>query len=686
MDNPTPPTTADPAVSPKPPTDLSEVLGALAERLGASAPVLPPPSDAHWTEQISNALRSIGFKGRIFEAHTKEGAALAIRELPVLTRADDGSFWLLDDRFAGYVRARRLTVLFEARWMRQRALEERIGAGTRHFLLPEPQLPASPLTEAGRVLSPVSRLLRLAAQERSDLALIALFTMTSGALSLASPIAIQILINWLAFGGLVQPVLWLGAALLCCLALAALLSLLGRITVEILERRLFVRIAADLAARLPRAKLAALDGVNREDLANRFFDVLTLQKAAGTLLVDGLGAALQVVASIVLLGAYHPWLLLFDLILVAGMLMVLVPLGRGALTSAIYESKSKYRVAGFVEEMVRRPAIFRLGGLSLADERSEDLVGHWLEDRDKHFRVHLRQMIGVQVLQVSAGTALLVLCGSLVLNGELTLGQLVAAEFIVAAALQGLVKFTDKLDTLYDLAAGVDKLGALMDLPLEQSEGVIERPAGGGARVEATGVAAQGLPPQTLLLSPSSRTAILGKLGQGRSALGEILAGIRPPSRGELIFDGSPADRYASEALFRDTMLLRPDQILLSSIRDNLALGLPLRDELLWEALAKTSLDAAVSALPDRLDQALGAQAHPLSPVQARRLLVARALLHRPRLLVVDGLLDDLTPEDRASMTPALLDADKPWTLLLVTGEPETAALCERTHTLGAAQ
>ena len=115
-------------------------------------------------------------------------------------------------------------------------------------------------------------------------------------------------------------------------------------------------------------------------------------------------------------------------------LVGLALLGKGGEQTAIYESKAKYRVAGWIEEIAQDPVLLQLAGAELAERRADELLHGYLQARSDHFRVFLRQFAGMQGIQVFLSVGLLFVCGWLVLEGELTLGQLVAAEFVVASS------------------------------------------------------------------------------------------------------------------------------------------------------------------------------------------------------------------------------------------------------------
>ncbi len=630
---------------------------------------------ASWAVQVDDVLAAAGLRVRWMVAPLEDAARLARPDLPVIGRSPSGTVWVLDGRGLGYTHGIPIADPRGPRWMGRKALVARIGNEARTWGLVEPILPAAPLACPDGSKTPVQRLWSLMWVERSDVAVVMLYGAVAGLLSLATPLAVQVLIDWLAFGALLQPVIILGVALFVVLLLAAALQLLQRISVESIERRVFVRTVTDLSTRLSRVRIEALDGLSGPELANRFFDVLTVQKAAGTLLLDGFTALLQVGVAVLLLGLYHPYLLVFDLFLIAGMLFVLVMLGRGAQETAIQESKKKYAVAAWIEEVARHPMVLRQDASRLAETRADDLSRAWLTKRRGHFRVFMRQYAGVQVLQVLMSTVLLVASGALVLEGELTIGQLVAAEFIVTTALLGFAKFADKLDTFYDLLAGVDKLGNLLDLPPERSTGLGIHGSGAAVQVELQRATFEyssggGLPPVDLVLPAGSRTMVYGAPGSGKSTLAAVVVGLRPPRAGVVRHDGVDIAQLRPEARYRGVMKLAQPDSLAGSIFDNITLGRPgLSLSTAWDALDRVGLRRRVEALPDGIQTLLDSDGSPLSDAERRTLLVSRAIVRAPRLLVLDGLLDGLPPTTKHRLTKLVADPHAPWTLLVTTSE-----------------
>jgi len=546
--------------------------------------------------------------------------------------------------------------------------------------------------------TPVQRLLRLLHLEASDLWVSSVYAIALGILSLATPIAVQALVNQVAFGQLLQPLLVLMVVLLVFLGLSGLLRTLQTATVELLQQRLLVRAGLALAHRLPLVPAPVLRQQGA-DLASRFLEIAAVQKAAAGLLLDGLAIALQMVIGMAVLSFYHPLLLAFDIVLLGGVALILLGLGSGAVDTSIAESHAKYAVVDWLAALCRHPLAFKFaGGPAVASARADALLSEYVHARRSHFRVLLRQIVGSLTLQALASVALLGTGGALVIAGQLTLGQLIAAELIVSSVLAGIAKFGKHLETYYDLLAAVDKLGHLSDLPVERSDGEEVPVQADGMRLQLRAVAA-GYPGGEILLSDMDvqlpagvRAAIVGAPQSGKSLLCELLTGLVPPHDGALEYDGYDVRDLRLPELRAQIALVCDEEPslfagtvaeVLSGTREPLpghGPRAPGRSEL-RAALLAVGLWPARRTLKDGLDTVLSDGAPSLSRNERWRLQVARVLVQRPRLVVIDKM----TPRgDRAEdATAALLGPELPFTVVLCTAPNDPLlARCEQVYVI----
>lgn len=522
---------------------------------------------------------------------------------------------------------------------------------------------------------PLKRLIQLLRPEKHDIVVILLFAVGVGLLSLAVPVTVQALVNFVSFAGLLQPLVILGLLLMACLSLAAAIRALKTFMVEMLQRRLFVRVVTDLGYRLPRVKAEAFDRENGPELVNRFFDVLTVQKVGATLLLDTVSVVLQTAIGLLILAFYHPILLAFDLVLLGGILFVLFALGRGAVRTAIVESRAKYAVAGSLEEIARNPMTFKLGGgPDYARQRADALAVHYVESRRHHFRVVFRQVVGSLTLQVVAATALLTIGGWLVGQNQLTLGQLVAAELIVSLVLASFTKLGRKLESFYDLLAAVDKLGHLLDLPLERQHGEdrVLPPGGAALVVKDVGYRYENgrnaLGNFSITLRPGEKVCLVGGNGSGKSTLADLLCGVRSPTTGSIELDGVDLRELSLDSVRRHVAVVTGIEIIEGTVEDNVRMNrADVSPSDVRQVIQLIGLSEEIRGLPQGMQTRLSATGGPLSYGQARRLMLARAIVGKPRLLVLDDVLDDLDPKARAATLDALFAENQPWTLIVMT-------------------
>lgn len=533
-------------------------------------------------------------------------------------------------------------------------------------------------------LSPSRLLLSFLGSEKKEIAVILVYGLGVGILSLAIPIGVQTLVGTVNFGSFSQPVLFLVLAVFLGLAGAAFLRATQVIIVEQFQKRFFAQVALELAYRIPRLHLDGKMKSRFPELVNRFFDVLTVQKSGATLLLDGFALALQILLGLILLAFYHWFLLAFALVLVGVIGIILFVLGRGAVSTSVEESVQKYRVAAWLEDLAARPFAFRSkAGRAMALTRANEVVGNYLKARQSHFSILLRQVLGSLALQAVASSVLLGIGAYLVVNSQLTLGQLVAAEIVVTTALGSLAKFQKHLEAFYDLIAALDKLEVLFQLPLEQWQGEEMEPKKSALSIEVKDLSFSFESGATLFeglsfkINPGERLALLGSNSSGKSTLVDLLYGIKNTKRGAILIDGIDLRDLSKESLREQIALVRGAEVLPDTVLENVKMGRDLKNDEVRETLKALGLLDEISKLPEGIQTVLAGDGRPFSMAQVYRLILARAIAGRPRFLLLDETLDDLDDSSRETALNLILNKAAPWTLVLATHDKSLASRCE---------
>lgn len=513
---------------------------------------------------------------------------------------------------------------------------------------------------------------RLLKKEAGALWVVVLYAVFVGLLALATPVAVQALVNQVTFGQLRQPLLLLTVLLFLVLLFSGGLRLFQMAAVELLQQRLFVRLGVEWMQRLLRMVPDVWAKAPGTRWPSRFFEIVTVQKTLASLLLDGAGLVLQSAIGLFVLGFYHPLLLAFDVCLLVCIVGVMFGLGLGAVKTAVEESHAKHEFADFLLDVGAHSVTYRGGeGPQGVAHRASELLSHYVGARKQHFRVLRRQIVGALFLQAVAAAALLGLGGLLVIWGQLTLGQLVASELIVTAVVSGVLKFTKHMESLYDLLASVHKLGLLESQPLETSEGeALALPSEVSVRIHDAEVESRekrlSLHIPSIELSPGARAALVGE--PSKALVLDLLYGFATAERGIVELSGLPLSHLALSSLRKQVVWLGDDQesIVSGTIEDNLRLGKQNATYLeMKEALSRAGLWEHIMTLPDGMNTGLECGGRHVGRSFRLKLAVARVLLS-PKSLVLVSV--DVGTHEAAELGP-LFSKDVRCSVLLLLSE-----------------
>ncbi|MEO0500087.1 MAG: ABC transporter transmembrane domain-containing protein, partial [Pseudomonadota bacterium] len=324
-------------------------------------------------------------------------------------------------------------------------------------------------------------LVRLIAPDRGFITVAIIYGIGVSILSLATPISVQMLINSVANTALVTPLLTLSLALLLFLLIAVVLSALRVHIMEKFARRFYARLVAEITLHAIHARNPFFQDENRDDLFNRYFDVVTVQKAVPSILIGAFTILLQGGVGFVVTAFYHPFFLAFNMTVVTlGALIVLI-WTRGAIRTGMQLSHTKYAAARWLENVGASNGFYKSQDHAYyAMDRSDAVTHDYIEARRRHYRYTLSQTVAFLLLYALSSAALLALGGWLVVQGQLSIGQLVAAELILSVAFYGIGQIGAYFDTAYDLFAACEEIGQVFEVEQENDEGRQQtRPAGG---------------------------------------------------------------------------------------------------------------------------------------------------------------------------------------------------------------
>lgn len=538
-------------------------------------------------------------------------------------------------------------------------------------------------------LSPVSRLYRLLSTERKDILYIYIYAVFGGIISLALPLGIQAIIGLVSGGLVFSSVTILIAGVIIAVLIGGGLQIMQLSLVEVLQRRIFTKAAYEFSFRIPRIKLESIRQQYAPELMNRFFDILTIQKGLPKLLIDISSALLQILFGLILLAFYHPFFVFFGIFLVMILVAIFYLTGSKGLKSSLIESKYKYKVAFWLEELARTLSAFKMAGNSSLPMRKTDLnVNNYLHYRNDHFSVLLSQYRYFVIFKTLITGGLLIIGTLLVVDRQITLGQFVASEIVVILILSAVEKVIMYLDTVYDLLTAVEKVGNVTDLPLERSggisvpqsymkEGLHLRVKNLNYRYPGGRHALRGL---NMEVQAGEKLAITGFGQSGKTTLANVLAGLYTDFEG-IITANSFSYRDLDLINMRDYVAknISQEDIFDGSILDNIGVGKQaVHYPDVVEVMERVGLADFVNNLPEGLHTHLtsGGQGMPHSVVQ--KIILARCFAKNPRMLILNDYFRTFDVEEKKRFIELLTGAHSPMTFLAFSNDAEVLKACQR--------
>jgi putative ABC transport system ATP-binding protein len=530
---------------------------------------------------------------------------------------------------------------------------------------------------------PTTRLIDIVRLEISDIYILLVLMSGVGLVNLAVPITIQTFINTVTMGGLLKPLVIISFMLFVFLALVGILYALEFYVVELIQRRLFIRFAFDIAEKSSMARLIMYERNNMAELVNRYFEITAVQKSLGTLLTTGIATVFQGLAGSILLIVYSIYFGVMAIIIIAIILFIVFVIGRKGEMTAISQSHAKYTLAAWLETIARNLNTFKFSsGMDFALQQVDDLSRNYLVKRKSHFRVLFSQLIGGVFIYAVGGTAMLALGGTLVVTGEINLGQFVAAELIIFTVMASFLRFIGHLEYYYDLLAGLDKLGIIHDLPQERTNG---SPAqiNGPLKLELIQICTEATTDKvitndiTFKLEAGKNIAILGVDGSGKSKLAQVIVGLRQPVHGRIQLNDIDLNLLNIDAIRKHIVLLHKVEIIEASIRENVKIWKSDADiENVSTVLEQLGLLDTINQLEHGTETRLHFSGAPLNRDQAKLLMIARAVIAQPALLLINELLDTLEQQFLDKALNVLLNQS--CTLVILTRSNDIATKCDR--------
>lgn len=544
--------------------------------------------------------------------------------------------------------------------------------------------------EPGISMSPIQRLSRLLSTEKKDITYIFIYALFVGLLTLVLPLGLQTIIELISGGVFFSSVYVLISLVIAGILAMGIFQIIQISLVEHLQRRIFTKAAFEFAFRIPRIRLESLVKNYAPELINRFFDIVNIQKGLPKLLLDLSSGVIQVFFGLLLLSLYHPFFVFFSLFLVVVLVLMFYLTGPKGLYSSINESKYKYKVVQWLEELARTIRSFKIAGnTDLPIRRTDNAVSNYLKHRKTHFNVLVTQFSFFVFFKVAVTGGLLIVGTILVVDRAITLGQFVAAEVIIILILNAVEKIILYFEVVYDLLTAVDKVSHVTDLPIEKSGGfdLPKEQLGRGYEIKVSNLSYRYrngsdtvLKGINLAVKAGEKVCIAGPGGSGKSTLIDIISGLYSDYTGSVTINNfSLRDLDITNLRDKVAKNISPEDIFDGTILENISIGKKSeRIEDVIDALESVGLKDEVYALPGGLNSPVLSGGKGLSSSTIHRLILARCLAKKPELIILNDFFAGLSKSDKLDLINCLINNNSSRTLIAVSNDPLVMAACER--------
>ena len=416
-------------------------------------------------------------------------------------------------------------------------------------------------------------------------------------------------------------------------------------------------------------------------MVNRFFDVLNVQKSLPKILIDFTSAIIQIIFGLLLLSLYHPYFIVFGFLVILIIFLVFYFTSKKGLETSIYESKYKYKVVYWLEELGRAVQSFKLAGFAnLPMHKTDRLLNKYISYRKKHFAILVKQFTAIIAFKTLITAGLLILGGALVFDRQINLGQFVASEIIIVLVISSVEKLVGSISVVYDMLTALDKIGHVTDLEIESNAGRDVADLDIQNRFELKfenvsykfpGAKNYSIQRINLSVSGSQKICIAGFNDSGKTTLIKTVAGLFQNYEGVVSLNGMSI-RELNPNSYRDIIgdNLSLSDVFEGTIEENITLG---RNGILLKDILKACEQVGLNQFIASLEEGLQAEVLPsggnFPSNVVKKILLARSLVKPPKLMLVDEFFQNVQSSEKIALIDGLFKGN--YAMLIISSIPE---------------
>lgn len=499
------------------------------------------------------------------------------------------------------------------------------------------------------IKSSLNKFFKIIRFERKEIVAIYFYAILSGIIQLSLPLGIQTIINFsqaaAGIGNLPVSIIVLIIIVLIGILVSGILQVNQMKIVEKIEQSIFTRFSLEFAHKIPKIESSELNNNHLPELMNRFFEIINIQKGLSKLLLDIPLAIIQILFGLILLSFYNSIFIILGMLLIVLLFFIFKYTNNKGLAASYNESGDKYEVASWLEEIARSYKTFKISSQhNFHLIKTDNLVNNYIVSKTKHFQILKFQYWSLIVFKLLISAMMLIIGAVLLIKQQLNIGQFIAAEIVILLILSAVEKLILNLEVAYNILTGVEKLSVISDKKIEE-KGIapyVQNPNGTSIEIQNLNFKFEDsrllLENINVEISSGSKICVMGDGGSGKSILLEIIGGTLKNYDGILNINNIPLSNVSQSTYRNEIGIFYNEQdIFNGTVYDNICLG---NENISPDEIMKLAeileINEFISLLPEGLYSHLQATGKGLSTIIAKKLLLLRAMVNKPELLILD--------------------------------------------------
>lgn len=503
----------------------------------------------------------------------------------------------------------------------------------------------------------------------------------SGLVQLSLPLGIQAIIGFSFGAQLVVSIYVLIILVILGVLIVGILNLNMLKLIEILQQKIFTNSAIDISQTLLNIDLETNTKYYLPEKVNRYFEIFSIQKGLSKILLDIPLASIQIIMGLIVLSFYDSSFILFGLFLIILLWIILKYTSSLGLSTAIAESNDKYALASWIEDLARTVRTFKFSQDSdLALSNTDKIASEYLKHRNSHFYVLMVQYKALVAFKIIITAAMLGVGTYLLIEQSINIGEFIAAEIVILMVIGATEKLIYHLDSLYDVAVGLEKLESIFEQKQEFNSDIQWHPnSKAGTEYEFIDFKYKYQDAQkytlknlNLKLRANTFTVLSGAEGEGKTTFLKILAGLYKNYEGNLWLDKIELNSFDGDSIRQHIgFYFRNLELFSGTIFENITLNkADIKKEDVLNLIDALDFYSLVHSNPQGLNYKIEPLASKLSTNTVKKIILLRAFIHRPRILLMDEPFIGLSENEKLSVLKYFREIKNHTTIVVIANEP----------------